>query len=45
MDDIEVEPEVNVYEPLEEFVKQVEAKPQDDVIPTVENEINVDVIG
>ena len=23
----EVEPEVNVYEPLEEFVKQVEVKP------------------
>jgi hypothetical protein len=36
-DDMEVETEANVYEPFDEYVKQVEMK--------VENEMNVHVLG
>jgi hypothetical protein len=42
---MEVESEANVYEPFDEYVKQVEVKPLDDTSAKVENEINVDVIG
>ena len=42
---MEVETEANVYEPFDEFVKQVEMKPFDDTSAEVENEMNVDVIG
>ena len=44
-DDMEVETEANVYEPFDEYVKQVEMKPLDDTSAEVENEMNVDVIG
>ena len=44
-DDMEVETEAYVYEPFDEFVKQVEMKPFDDTSAEVENEMNVDVIG
>jgi hypothetical protein len=44
-DDIEVETEANVYEPFDEYVKQVEMKLLDDTSAEVENEMNVDVIG
>jgi hypothetical protein len=42
---MEVETEANVYEPFEEYVKQVEVKPSDDTSAEVENDMNVDVIG
>ena len=44
-DDMELETEANVYEPFDEYVKQVEMKPLDDTSAEVENEMNVDVIG
>ena len=39
-DDMEVETEANVYEPFDEYVKQVEMKPLDDT--SAEVEMNVD---
>ena len=42
-DDIEVETVFNVFEPLEEYVKQVEVKSLKDTSAEVENEMNVDV--
>ena len=42
---MEVETEANVYEPFDEYVKQVEMKLLDDTSAKVENEMNVDVIG
>jgi hypothetical protein len=41
---MEVETEANVYEPFDEYVKQVEVKPLDDTSAEVEKEMNVDVI-
>ena len=42
---MELETEVDDYEPFDEYVKQVEMKPLDDTTAEVENEMNVDVIG
>ena len=42
---MELETEANVYEPFDEYDKQVEMKPLDDTSAEVENEMNVDVIG
>jgi hypothetical protein len=42
-DDMEVETEANVYEPFDEFVKQVEMKPLDDTSAEDENEMKVEV--
>jgi hypothetical protein len=42
---MEVETEAHVYEPFDEYVKQVEMKTLDDTSAEVENEMNVDVIG
>ena len=42
---MELETEANVYEPFDEYVKQVEMKLLDDTSAEVENEMNVDVIG
>jgi hypothetical protein len=42
---MEVETEANVYEPFDEYAKQVEMKPLDDTSNEVEIEMNVDVIG
>jgi hypothetical protein len=39
---MEVETKANVYEPFDEYVKQVEMKPLDDTSAEV---VNVDVIG
>ena len=41
---MEVETEANVYEPFDEYVKQVEVKPLDDTSAEVEKEMNVDVV-
>ena len=41
---MEVETIANVYEPFDEYVKQVEMKPLDDTSAEVEKEMNVDVI-
>ena len=41
---MEVETESNVYEPCDEYVKQVEVKPLDDTSAEVEKEMYVDVI-
>ena len=42
---MEVETEGNIYEPFDEYVKQVEMKLLDDKSAEVENEMNVDIIG
>ena len=42
---MEVETEANVYEPFDEYGKQVEMRLLDDTHAEVENEMNVDVIG
>ena len=43
---MKVETEENiVYEPFEEYVKQVEVKPLDDTSVEVQNGMNVDVLG
>ena len=42
---MEVETEAKVNEPIEEYVKQVEVKPIDDVSAKVKKEMNDDVIG
>jgi hypothetical protein len=42
---MELETEANVYEPFDEYVKQVEMKLLADTSAEVENEMNVDVIG
>ena len=42
---MEVETEAKVDEPLEEYVKQVEMKPRDDISVEVKKEMNDDVIG
>ena len=44
-DFMEVETEAKVNEPIEEYVKQVEVKPIDDVSAKVKKEMNDDVIG
>ena len=36
---------LNLYEPFEEYVKQVEVKPLDNVPAKVKKDINADVIG
>ena len=41
---MEVETEANVYEPFDEYVKQVEVKPLVDTSAEVEKEMNVDII-
>jgi hypothetical protein len=41
---MEVETEANVYEPFDEYVKQVEVKPLDNTSAEIEKEMNVDVI-
>ena len=43
-DDIEIETEANVYEPSEEFVKQVEEKLLEDIFDELENDMNADAI-
>jgi hypothetical protein len=42
-DEMEVETEANVYEPFDEFVKQLEMKPLDDTSAEDENEMKVEV--
>ena len=42
---MEVDTEAKVVEPFEEYVKQVEVKPLDDISAEDKNEINVDIIG
>ena len=42
---MEVEAEANVYEPFEEYVKQVDMKQWDETSDEFENEMNVDVTG
>ena len=42
---MEVETEAKVDEPFEEYVKQVEVKPFDNVSAEVRKEMNADVIG
>ncbi len=42
---MEVATEAKVYEPFEEYVKQVEVKPLDNVPAKVKKDINADVIG
>ena len=44
-DDMKVQSEANLFEPFEEFVKQVGVKPFEYISTEVENEKNVDVIG
>ena len=44
-DFMEVETEAKVNEPIEEYAKQVEVKPIDDVSAKVKKEMNDDVIG
>ena len=43
-DDIEIETEANVYEPSEEFVKQVEEKLLEDIFDELENDLHADAI-
>ena len=43
-DDIEIETEANVYEPSEEFVKQVEEKLLEDIFDELENDMHADAI-
>ncbi len=42
---MEVETEAKVDEPFEEYVKQVEVKPLDNVPAKVKKDINTEVIG
>ena len=42
---MEIETKVKTDEPVEEYVKQEEVKPLDDVSAEVEKEMFVDVIG
>jgi hypothetical protein len=41
---MEVETEANVYEPFDEYVKQVEVKPLDNTSAEVEGEMNVVIV-
>ena len=43
-DDMKVQSEANLYEPFEEFVKQVGVKPFEYISTEVKNEKNVDVL-
>ena len=43
-DDIEIETEANVYEPSEEFVKQVEEKLLEDIFDELENDMHAEAI-